>query len=114
MLLQGPEKAGDEANLVRSRKPSPIVWSASKGRVQDLPDKKIPSSAAERAAQELAAFKGMQTLDIDPDVPVAFKASPSGSDSETGGEYHFSCLCKSKDPFVPSGLKFLARSRNLS
>lgn len=54
-------------------------------------------SAAERAEQELAAFKGLQDLDIDHDAPAALKASPSGSESESAGMHllslvnHFWC-----------------------
>ena len=80
-------------NTAKSRKHSPIVWTASdNNQALQSPKKEIPKkepkplSAAERLEDELNAFKDLQNLDINPDAPAALKASPSGSESEAGGK----------------------------
>ena len=85
-LLQAQEIAA------KPSKHPPIVYTASDSiQAPESPRKVTPKkeskplSATERAEQELAVFKDMQTLEIHLDAPAAFKPSPSGSDSEAGG-----------------------------
>ena len=86
LILQGLQRAEEDVTLKPS-KHSPIVWNSSgKSQAGESPQKRGRLlSAAERAGEELAAFQGLQGLDIDPDAPVALKASPSNSGSEAGG-----------------------------